>query len=451
MSGRAQLRENACGRFEQELFLMESLFFALQVIFWGLVMFSLIVVIHEAGHFLTARAFGVRVSEFMIGLPGPSIGFKFKGTRFGITPILLGGYALIAGMEGGKENPNLAAAAAYLYPRGKMRLKEVQAASEQLGFDLEDALDVLHIWGTVKHTKLRGGDHEYAAVETDGYALGEPREIADPKTFINAERQQTYRSLSWWKRVVVLAGGVVFNLIFAILVFTAIMLWQGGSQPTTTIESVTDGSPAAVAGIQSGDAITSLDGAPVDSWEGFVTLMAPYKAGDTVELGYEREGVADTASVTLADSDGRAVMGVTTRVVSVPISPLDALGASFGFIAMVAAMIVQLFNPATFGDVVSQSSSVIGVSFEAQRAAAAGFLPFIVLCAALSISIGLMNLLPIPPLDGGKIVVETIERITRRVIPVRVVNGISVVAMALLVMLFLFVTNQDINRYILGG
>lgn len=430
---------------------MSSVLFAAQVIFWGLLMFSLIVVIHEAGHFVTARAFGVRVSEFMLGLPGPSIGFKFKGTRFGITPILLGGYAMVAGMEGGKENPNLAQAATYLYPRGTMRLHEVREASEQLGFDLEEALDVLHIWGTVKRTKLKDGDHEYATQETATFALGEARTLDSPASFIDSERKQTYRGLSWFKRIVVLAGGVAFNLIFAILVFSSIMLWQGNQQPITTIESVVEGSPAAVAGIQSGDVIQSLDGEEIESWEEFVTMMQPLAPNQTIEIGYSRDGVSKLAAITLVESEGRAVIGVTAAVVRVPISVLDAMGASLGFIAMVATAILQLFNPATFNDVISQSASVVGVSFEAQRAASAGFIPFIVLCAALSISIGLMNLLPIPPLDGGKIVVETIEKITKRVIPPRVINGISVAAMVLLVMLFLFVTNQDINRYILGS
>jgi regulator of sigma E protease len=101
--------------------------------------------------------------------------------------------------------------------------------------------------------------------------------------------------------------------------------------------------------------------------------------------------------------------------------------------------------------VVSQSASVIGIAFEARNAADAGFLPFIVLTAALSISIGLMNILPLPPLDGGRIVVETIERIAHRKIPTRVVSSITLAGFTLLIMLFLFVTGQDIERYILGG
>ena len=68
-----------------------------------------LVFIHEGGHFLAARAFGVRVSEFMIGLPGPSIGITWKGTRFGVTAVPLGGYAAVCGMGTGTPSPHLKA------------------------------------------------------------------------------------------------------------------------------------------------------------------------------------------------------------------------------------------------------------------------------------------------------------------------------------------------------
>jgi regulator of sigma E protease len=176
-----------------------------------------------------------------------------------------------------------------------------------------------------------------------------------------------------------------------------------------------------------------------------------HRPGDTVTVAVERDGTTREFIVTLADSEGRTMLGVSPAIEQQPVSFIDAFSTSVGFISVVAGAIVQLFNPATFGDVVSQSSSVIGVSFIAKDAAESGFLPFIMMAAALSISIGLMNLLPFPPLDGGKIVVETIERIARRRIPARVISGITVVAMGLLIMLFFYVTNQDIQNYIIGG
>ena len=90
------------------------MFETLSAVFWGVLTFSILVVLHEGGHFLTARAFGVHVHEFMIGLPGPAIRFRGKKTDYGITAIPLGGYVRISGMEPGPEEPLLGPALAYV-------------------------------------------------------------------------------------------------------------------------------------------------------------------------------------------------------------------------------------------------------------------------------------------------------------------------------------------------
>ncbi len=87
---------------------------ALWTIFWGVITFSLLIVIHEGGHFLSARVFGVKVHEFMLGLPGPAIRIQGKKTTYGVTAIPLGGYVKIAGMEPGPEDPLLGDALAAL-------------------------------------------------------------------------------------------------------------------------------------------------------------------------------------------------------------------------------------------------------------------------------------------------------------------------------------------------
>jgi regulator of sigma E protease len=429
---------------------MDTFIEGFKVVFFGILMFSLIVVVHEAGHFTAARLFGLRVKEFMIGLPGPNIGFTFKGTKFGVTPILLGGYALIAGEGGNRENNHLASAFSYLAERGTLTEDEARDAEGTLGYDLEEALDVLDAWGTIKRVKKKGR-YSYLMPAAEGVALGAARPVLDAAAHIAAERKLTFNAAPWYQRIIILAAGVIFNLLFAIIVFTAIQMSVGSQIATMTIESVVEDTPAARIALEPGDTILAFDGSPVESWAAFTELLGNQNPGDEVTLTVERDGTARDFTTTLADNDGRALLGVISLVERVPIPFVEALSTSFGFIGMVATAIVQLFNPATFGDIVSQSTSVVGISFEAKNAAESGFLPFAFLCAALSISIGLMNLLPFPPLDGGRIVVETIERVTRRSIPVRVINSITLVALALLLMLFFFVTGQDIQNYILGG
>jgi regulator of sigma E protease len=426
----------------------------LQTIFWGLVLLIIIVFIHEFGHFITARAFKVRVTEFMVGLPGPNIGFKRHDTKYGVTAIPLGGYCRIAGMEGGEDNPNLAQALTYIAYFGKLTEEQADKSSEALGFDLVPALDTLNDWGTCKRTRQSGRYiYEISDAYIDGmfYAQGQERQIANPEDYIAAERKQTYSNLPWWKRIVVLVAGSAFNLIFAILVMTAILMFIGSQVATTTVDTVVPDSPAAAAQIQPGDVLLAVDGQQFDSWSGFTQNVSGHKVGDTVELGILRDGAEQILPITLADNQGSPMVGVTSVVEKQPIAIGDALQTSFSMIGLVANAILQLVNPATFSDTISQTSSVVGISVEAKSAASSGFVPFLLLIAALSISIGLMNLLPVPPLDGGKIIVETIERITRRKISPAIINGIAMVGVAAMIMLVVFATNADIHRYFLGG
>jgi regulator of sigma E protease len=204
-------------------------------------------------------------------------------------------------------------------------------------------------------------------------------------------------------------------------------------------------------GIEPGDTLLSVNGEEKSSWEEFITSMASLEPGEKVSIGYSRDGEPRQVDVILAENEGRAVIGVTAQRQREDVPLSEAFTSSVGFVGYVGQAIVQLFNPETFQQTISQSSSVVGVSVEAKNAASQGFMPFMILCAALSISIGLMNLLPIPPLDGGRIVVETIQRIIRRPISARVVNYMSVAGMALLLLLFFVCTTQDVQRYFLGG
>ena len=420
------------------------------MVLFGALALTLIVTVHEAGHFTFARLFGLRVKEFMIGLPGPSLSFKFKGTRFGVTPFLLGGYNLIAGEGGMKENSHLVSAFTYLSKYGTLTDEQARDAETVLGYDLEEALDVLDAWGTVRRVKKKGR-YSYKMPQTPDAAEGQPRVVSNVEAHIEAERKLTLNAAPWYKRTIILAGGVIFNLVFAIIVFTIVLLVMGNQVATTTLDTVVDGSPAQAAGLQPGDTLVALQGQPVESWDAFTASMTAYKPGDQITISVDHNGTVSDYKITLADNEGAPMIGISPTAQRQAISFVDAFTTSVGFIGVVAQAIVKLFNPGTFNEVVSQSSSIVGISFEARDFALAGFLPFIYLVAALSVSIGLMNLLPFPPLDGGKIVFDTIERFTHRKVPASVMSGITVAVMALLVLFVIYVTNQDVHRYILGG
>ena len=393
----------------------------------------------------------MRVREFMIGLPGPSIGFTIGDTKYGVTPFLLGGYALIAGMQYDSESPTLAHSLEILASEGKIDTRTVLSYEPALGYDFENDLEQLVDWGTIHRSKSKTSKYLYEMKAGDGFLRGEARSLAQPEALLAEDRQKTYMGAKFYQRVIMLLAGAAFNLVFAIAVITAVMMFVGDTAATTSLASVTKDSPAFEAGVLAGDTITAVDGVEVDSWEELYDLIGTYKTGDVILLDIVRGGQHIQIPVTLADNNGRAFMGIAPEFTTEPVGFLEALKRSFELIWLVAVGIAGLFNPATFGDVINQSSSVVGISVEASNAASAGFLPFIFLAAALSVSIGLMNLLPLPPLDGGKILLESIQRITRRQIPIRVINSVSMLVLMLFGMLFLTVTVQDIQRYFLGG
>ncbi|MDR1088181.1 MAG: site-2 protease family protein [Coriobacteriales bacterium] len=434
---------------------LSSLTDILTTVFWGLVLLTSIVFIHEGGHYLAARAFGVRVKEFMIGLPGAKLAFKRKETYYGVTVVPLGGYCMIAGMEKGAAGTDLEKALAFISYFGTICLERAERAGESLDFDLLTHLNTLDDWGTVRRYRARGLYHyDIAEATIDGvrYEEGESRYIPDLKAFLASEHTRTYASLPWWKRIVILLAGSFSNLLVAMAILITLLMVNGTQAPTTTVDSVVPSSPAAVAGVLPGDEIVSLNAVPLQSWQDFTSAVQQYEAGDEVVLGYRHDGYKLTAVLTLAESEaGSPMIGVTSRIRHEPIDFFRAAEVSVSLVGLTLGAILQLLNPATFANTIGQTSSVVGISMEASSAAASGPFTFILLVAALSISIGLMNLLPIPPLDGGKIVIETIERVTRRRLPARVVNGLSFAGLAAMLLLFVVATNADIQRYFLGG
>ncbi len=336
---------------------------------------SVLVFVHEGGHYLVARACGVRVSEFMLGLPGPSIGFKWHGTRFGVTAIPLGGYARICGMTPGEESPHLASLLRVVYEKGTIDMED---AAAEVGISVDDAyegLEQLVDWGSAEMPRKSDEFNTYRAPARDGYASGEARAVPDEHALYESERKQQYRSLGFLKRCAILLAGPGMNLLFALAMFVLIY---------------------SVIGID----VTSKT---------------------TGELSH------------------------------VTLDPLRAIQAGFAYIGTVVVAILGLFNPQTAADTVSNSTSIIGIAVLSKSAFDAGMVNFLAFSAMISVSLGLMNLIPIPPLDGGRFVIELYQLILRKDVTIRALNALSAGGMALFVAFFIFMLNQDIQRFVFGN
>jgi regulator of sigma E protease len=412
-------------------------------IFWGVVTFSLLVIIHEGGHFLAARLFGVKVHEFMVGLPGPSLRIRSKrsGVTYGVTAIPLGGYVRIAGMEPGREDELLGTALGRLVDARHM---DTGSLAEGLGVPRERGVALM--------TTLE----DYGAAEQipdwpESRTLVERADGESDAELLARVRKTVYRGQSSIKRITILAMGVAFNLAAAILIFTVTLSVWGVPTPTRTIDLVQPGTAAAKAGIQVGDTVLAINGRSVAAWDDARAMISSSKPGDPITLTVRRAGADRVLTGTMGVSEGKAFLGVRVGSEDVPMPPLKALTESLKWTGLVFVAVGQFFDPATFSSSVANARSVVGISYEVAAAAKAGPINYAWMVALLSLSLGVLNILPIPPLDGGKIALEIVEGVSRRTIPRKVSYGFSAAGAALLFSLIFYLMYADIVRYIVKG
>jgi len=412
-------------------------------LFWGILTFSVLIIIHEGGHFLTARAFGVKVHEFMIGLPGPAIRWHGPKTTYGVTAIPLGGYVRIAGMEPGPENPLLATVLAAVTLRDDANAFEVATELGLEESDVDAALIVLADWFAIE--PVEGDEYRYRS-------RFDAADANDANALLDRARAITYRALPTWKRLVVLSSGVVMNLLAAVLVFTVVLSVWGYYPETGAVGTVSPGSAAEKAGLVVGDRLVSVDGEKVEGWQALIVLLGAHEVGDSVTIAYVRDGVkATTVAVLGAKPDGSGpLLGVGPETKLVVLSPPRAFATSFGFIGLTLKAILGYFNPDTFRVSIQHSSSVIGAAYMAADAAKSSALDYAGLFAMLSLALGVINIVPIPPLDGGKVAIEIIEKLRGRPLPTRFSVGVSVGGALLLFTLIGYLMYADVMRYIVG-
>ncbi len=524
---------------------MESISNVIAPIFWGVLLLSLLVFVHEGGHFLAARACGVRVTEFFLGLPCRFNVYHASrriGTRFGLTPLLLGGYAAICGMDP-EESPHAAAVLDFVHRRGTASVAQI---ASELSITEEEALDTcafLLNWGSLapvydaskgEGPRSKFYPSSYAAMPRDAAgntvfdgrafdrahatAEGEPWIAPDgAEAFLASERSHTYIGKGFWKRAFMLIAGIAVNLISGVLLFVIAYSVIGFQAPldSNLLGSVATGSPAAAAGISEGDRILSVDGDAVTTWTEITSsLNAAREAGsDPIELtvwtpdadapqapegsasddmasyladhGSIREVALSTAddgmigelTVWTPDADapqapeGSAsddmasyladhgsirevalstaddgMIGIGVSYHTVRVDPVASARLSFDFLVGTAQGVAKLLIPQHTMEVLDNSTSVVGISVMSAEAAQDGAGTFLSLAALISFSLGFMNLLPIPPLDGGKLLIEVIQAVTRREVPVKVQLILSYIGIALFGFLFLYMLRGDILR-----
>lgn len=233
------------------------------------------------------------------------------------------------------------------------------------------------------------------------------------------------------------------NFVLAIVAFSLFLLITG--YPTRTVDKVLPDSPAATAGIQKGDEIRSIDGKPIEDWDHFSKTVAASKRPITITI--HRQGKDLSFSVKPVEKDGRSIVGIQPTSEK---HPAKAIGDGFKMTGKVIVTIFDVLGKLFTGSLsVDNLSGPVGVVKVIGDSAKYGFASLLFITAYISANLGFMNLLPIPALDGGKLVFLLIEGIIGKPLNERIEQGLSVASFVLLFALMIYVTIfGDIARFI---
>lgn len=414
-----------------------------------IIVFGVIVLVHEYGHYFFAQRAGILVREFSIGM-GPKVWWHRgkNGTTFTIRILPLGGYVRLAGADDEDEETLRPGTPVTLQLNDDGQVVTINASSETTlfqgiplqitGHDLVDGLWIKgYVNGDESEVKQYSVNHDATLVEDDGTRVR------------IAPRDVQFRSASLGNRMLTNFAGPFNNFVLSLVVFV-LLGFTLSAVPTgsNVIGQVTDHGVADRAGLVKGDQITAVDGQKTTSWQALSTQISSHP-GKNVKLAYTRKGVTHHVDVTPQSvKSGRQRVGRLGIIEQTTTSPSSRLSFGWREFTQSGALIFQVlghmlthgFNVNDFGGPVAMYA---GTS-QATKLGINGVLSFL---AMLSINLGIVNLLPIPALDGGKLLLNIIEAIIRRPIPEQTEAIVNFIGFALLMVLMVVVTWNDIQKY----
>lgn len=341
-----------------------------------ILIFFIIVVSHELGHFIVAKMNGIHVVEFSIGM-GPTIIHTTKGdTKYSIKLLPIGGACMFEG---------------------------------------EDGLDTEN---------------------------GEASEGAFPKASI-------------WARISTVFAGPLFNFIIAFII--GLILVANSVTDLPVVQEVTEGGQAQAAGLQGGDVITKIDNESIHIYRQ-IQLISSINKGESLEVTYERDGVSQTATITPAydEETARYYIGISGPGEYIECTPLQTLQyafyeVGFGLNTTVKSLGMLIKGQLTKDDVAGPVGlvKVVGDTYDAtiEYGLSTVVLNMLNIAMLLSVNLGVLNLLPLPALDGGRLVFFVIELVRGKPIPPEKEGMIHMAGMVALMLLMVFVLFNDITKF----
>ena len=270
---------------------------------------------------------------------------------------------------------------------------------------------------------------------------GDSGDSADPRAFGNKKP---------WQKIVVLAAGSFMNIICAIVIMSLIVGIMGFT--TTVIDEVAEDLPAREVGIQEGDKLIQIDDTKIEQWAD-VSKAIQASEGNAMEVTFERNNEVKTVSVVPqlkdgVDAQGNPVqgyaLGVTCKISHNPfMAVVDGAQATWNMVKMMFSALGQLFSGQAGVD---ELSGPVGMINMVNQTSQYGFWYYGFLTALICVNLAIINMLPLPALDGGRIIFVIYTMITGKTVSEKVEGTIHMVGMALLLALMVFVTMNDITR-----
>jgi regulator of sigma E protease len=401
----------------------------------GILGLAFLVLLHEAGHFYTARAVGMRPRKFYVGFPPAVAKVRRNGIEYGLGAIPLGGYVKIPGMH----RPAPSEADSY-FGRAIQEAPQLIGPAERVKRLLAEG-DFDGAAGALVAFERVAEDADLSPPARKGVERG-LTEISDSLGRDAYWRQRT------WRKIAVIGAGPGTNLLFAVLMF-ALLLVLGPGRATTTVAAVEPEirpgtpTPAAQIGLRPGDTIRAIDGTPVDPSEMFRKItqsegrpirVSIDRRGERLELGPVRP---------FEDTDGVYRLGFRPQFENIPMT--TAVVESFRLTWLITKEIGGVLGRLVRGSGREEISSPIGIVRGSSDALDQGWETYLWVLGLISLSLALLNLLPLLPLDGGHIAFSIIDGLRGRSFGREVYERVSVVGIALVLMLFFIGLSNDIG------
>ena len=408
-----------------------------------ILVFGIIVVVHEFGHFYFAKKSGILVREFAIGM-GPKIFAHIgkDGPAYTIRILPLGGYVRMAGWgDDTTEIKTGTPVSLTLTDDGKVKrinlsgkkLDQTALPMQVTQFDFEDKLFIKGL--VLEEEKTFAVDHDATVVEADGTEVR------------IAPLDVQYQNATIWGKLITNFAGPMNNFILGVVVFWILIFMQGGVRDVDTnqFHIMPQGALAKV-GVPETAQITKIGSHEVSNWESLIQAVESEtkdKTAPTLDVTISEKGSDKQVTVTPEESQGRYLLGVQPGIKS---DFLSMFVGGFTTAADSALRILSALKNLIFQPDLNKLGGPVAIFKASSDAAKNGIENVLYFLAMISINIGIFNLIPIPALDGGKIVLNILEAIRRKPLKQEIETYVTLAGVVIMVVLMIAVTWNDIMR-----